>query len=162
MLNKINVELLKPNNRDQRWNDSPFLDVYNMIPKSRGAVWEKVIADLFVQSGAEVSTKTPTTDYDLIVDGRRVEVKGSMCSKNADSFSFLQLRPDQEYDEVLFVCVYPHDFKVFRMDKQTVIANCNNGVFGKQHGGKKAESRTFCTHPTAEGLIEMGATEVVL
>jgi hypothetical protein len=47
------------------------------------------------------------------------------------------------------------------MTKDQVVKQIDAGVFKKQHGGNKAESRTFLYYGNRETLIALGASVIV-
>lgn len=96
--------------------------------------------------------KATSPEYDRVVDNQKMEIKGSTITKYSDDrFSFLQIRPDQDYDLlVLETFWFDGTVKFYKVDKQSIDMLIRNNVFKKQHGGNKAESRTFCYNGTME------------
>ena len=64
-------------------------------------------------------------------------------------FRWQQIRPGQDYDDMVFVCVFPDRVEFYEADKQTVTAAVEvqdekgNWIYN-QHGGKTVNSGTFC------------------
>jgi hypothetical protein len=56
---------------------------------------------------------------------------------------------------------YPHQLVIMEMTKDQVVKQIDAGVFKKQHGGNKAESRTFLYYGNRETLIALGASVIV-
>ena len=83
-----------------------------------------------------------------------------MITKGSDyCFSFLQIRPRQVYDRIVFLAIYFDRIELYEMTKAEVVAAINEGIFKPQHGGKSGDSGTFCYNGTMEKL---GATPVEL
>lgn len=156
----INPELLTKEDIDPRWLDSPFLNLKRLKAKQAGARYEQVTESILTQLGYDV--KSPiNSDHDRIVNGTKTEMKGSMLTKSKKDgiFSFLQIRPDQDYQQVIFTVFYFDSVQMFMMDKDTINKKIEEGVFKKQHGGNKGKSRTFCYNGTIEGIGE-GLVEI--
>lgn len=155
-LDIIPSELLESTAIDERYRDSPFRNLKTLPPKVKGSRYESITEIILRDLGFEVLSPK-NTDHDRIVDGEKCEIKGSMLNKNSDVFSFLQIRPDQEYDKIVFTLIYPHDILILEMDKSKAIENIDKGHFKKQHGGDKSESRTFMFYGNENDLLQLGA-----
>ena len=101
--------------------------------------------------------KRTSSDNDAIFDGEKYEIKGSMLNSGTNNFSFLQIRPNQDYDKIIFALFYPDDLVLMEMDKNTIKNNIEKNVFKKQHGGQKGESNTFMYYGNRETLLTIGA-----
>lgn len=158
----IEESLLLPVPPDERYVDSPFIHLKQMQPKQKGSRMEKIVRSVFLKVGREVKDPT-STDYDMLLDGEKCEIKGSTLQTRGkkSKFSFLQIRPDQDYDCILFVMFYPQELIVMRMNKETAQARIEDGTLRKQHGGKAANSRTFCYFGNEEDLLNIGATKIL-
>ena len=163
MRNKIDLidpTLLIEEAEDQRYINSPFRHLKNLHAKQKGKRYEAITEQVLKKMGKSVG-KPQNTDHDRIVDGKKVEIKGSSLNKNSDNFSFLQIRPNQDYEVMYFSMFYPNEFVIMSMDKETILKNIKNGVFKKQHGGNKADSGTFLYYGNKETLISIGAVDVI-
>ena len=127
-----------------------------MHAKQKGKRYEE-ITECVVRKLGHIVSKPINTDHDRIIDGFKVEIKGSTLNKNTDNFSFLQIRPDQDYDKLYFTMCYPNELVIMEMSKEQVLKNIQNGIFKKQHGGNKAESRTYLYYGNRESLSNIGA-----
>ena len=102
----------------------------------------------------------PQPSLTVVIDGLDTEIKGSMITKGSDDkFSFLQIRPKQSYDQVLFLAIGFDRIELYTMTKAEVLDAIEAGIFKPQHGGKKGNSGTYCYNGTMENL---GATPVEL
>jgi hypothetical protein len=158
-LNLIDPELLSAEVEDSRYVNSPFRHLKQLHAKQKGKRYEKITECVVRKLGHTVSKPT-NTDHDRVVDGIKVEIKGSTLNKNTDHFSFLQIRPDQDYEKIYFSMFYPDELVIMEMSKQKVLENISNGTFKKQHGGNKADSGTYLYYGNRESLVNIGATYV--
>ena len=162
MTNFIDImddSLLETIKKDVRYENSKFKNLRYLPPRTKGSIFEKIGKDLFHKLG--YSLKRPvSTDHDIIVNGQKVEIKGSTLVMNKNVFSFLQIRPDQDYEKIVFILAYPKELKMVEMDKKNILNNIENGIFRKQHGGKKSNSGTFCYYGNYETLLSIGGTPV--
>mgnify|MGYP003346015513 FL=1 len=143
--------------KDIRYENSIFKHIRYLPPRTKGSFFEKLSKNIFQKLSFQID-KPQSSDHDMIVNNRKIEVKGSTLGMNKNTFSFLQIRPDQDYEVIIFVMAYPKELKILEMTKKDVIKNIENNVFKKQHGGKKADSRTFCYYGNYESLLKIGAT----
>lgn len=156
----INTNLLKPEVHDHRYENSIFHNIKRLSPKVKGSRFEMIVEDVLSKLNYNVR-KPENTDHDRVVNGVKTEIKGSTLAKGTDRFSFLQIRPDQDYDEMLFAMFYPNELVLMKMTKEDVMKNIKDNIFKKQHGGIKGKSRTYCYYGNRETLKEIGATEFV-
>lgn len=159
ILNLVDPELLDAEQEDPRYVNSPFRHLKQLHAKQKGKRYEKITECVVRKLGHTVS-KPLNTDHDRLVDGYKVEIKGSTLNKNTDHFSFLQIRPDQDYDKIYFTMCYPDELVIMEMTKAKVLENIQNGNFKKQHGGNKADSGTYLYYGNRESLVNIGATFV--
>lgn len=159
LVEMIDKSLLEPEDRDLRYDNSPFVHIKAMGAKQKGKYYELITEDVLGKIGFTVEKPT-NTDHDRIIDGVKSEIKGSTLNKGTEVFSFLQIRPAQDYAQLVFTMCYPDRLVIMKLDKSTVTRYCKEGVFKKQHGGQKAESGTFCYYGNEETLLELGAVHV--
>jgi hypothetical protein len=162
MLNFISLiddAFLQPEESDHRYDDSPFFHLKHMMPKQKGKRFEQIVESVYRKIGYDISART-SSDHDNIIDNLKCEIKGATLVKGKDIFSFLQIRSDQDYDELVFAMFYPHELVIMKMDKPLVKKLINNKTFKKQHGGNKAESGTYCYYGNKETLEALGAVRV--
>lgn len=156
MLHLIDSELLAPEIPDPRYIGTPFEHIKLMGPKVKGSRFEKITDCILKKLGHSVVAPN-TTDFDRIINKKRTEIKGSLLDKGKKpKFSFLQIRPNQEYDQILFAMFYPDKVDLVVMPKSLVVKHIENGVFKKQHAGKKGESGTYAYYGTTETLLAIG------
>lgn len=157
LLDLVDKELLLEEEEDPRYANSPFRYVKRLQAKQKGKRYEEITRSVIRKLGYIV--KSPkSSDYDMIVENERVEIKGSTLNKNTENFSFLQIRPDQEYDKIYFTMCYPNELVIMEMTKDKIMENIRLKHFKKQHGGGKANSRTYLYYGNKETLEKLGAT----
>lgn len=156
----IDKKLLVPEDRDTRYDNSVFVHIKAMAAKQKGKYYELMTENILQKMEFSVE-KPKSTDYDRIVNGQRSEIKGSCLMKNTDKFTFLQIRPNQDYDQLIFSMFYPNGVYLMVMDKKTIQKNVDNGTFKKQHGGKKGDGLTYLYYGNEVTLKEIGAKVLV-
>lgn len=156
LINHVDPKLLTEGTEDARYVDSPFRYLKQLHAKQKGKRYEEITESVLKRIGYKVS-KPESTDYDRIVDGEKVEIKGSTLNKGTDNFSFLQIRPNQDYDLMYFSMFYPNEFVIMAMTKEQIKENIDKKVFKNQHGGKKGNSGTYCYYGNRETLETIGA-----
>ena len=106
---------------DTDWEKSLYLPVRSMTAKKKGVFGEKVYKVSLDQIGISYSPAT-SSDADLNVNGQNVEVKmGTRTNRDKKgnySFTFFQIRQFQNYDQLVFVCVYPDRIDVRQIAKK--------------------------------------------
>tara|TARA_R110000772_G_scaffold82558_4_gene175056 strand:+ start:728 stop:1237 length:510 start_codon:yes stop_codon:yes gene_type:complete len=159
LLEMLNPELLNPQKRDTRYDGSPMMHVKNMGPGQKGSTCEKMVEDLYTKMGSVVEKPT-SSEHDRIIDGIKTEIKGSCLAANSDVFSFLQIRPSQDYSQLIFFMAYPNEVVMMKMNKETVMKCVENKHFKPQHGGKKGNSGTYLYYGNPTTLLELGAEKI--
>lgn len=157
LIDLINPNYLTEEVFDPRYENSIFCNLKKMSPKPKGARMEMIVRDILTHMGYTVESPT-STDHDVIASGHKYEIKGSTLAKNTINFSFLQIRPEQDYESLIFTMFYPDELVMMVMDKPTIIKNIEKGIFKSQHGGKKGNSKTYVYYGNKETLQEIGAT----
>lgn len=144
---------------DVLYRGSNFLPLKNMSSRSKGAQFEKIVAEYATGQGMKVELPKNSTDYDRLIDGRKVEIKGSFLwgEDGTQGFRWQQIRPSQDYDYIVFAAVYPKEIRLFASAKKDVIEfvtqQDDKGHFPyNQHGGRKVNSGTFFLHGYPENF----------
>ena len=144
---KTNQSILE-RKRKNPYGGSPLESFHSLSSKAKGKFFEQLVEEVAKSNGAEVS-RGRSSDYDRMIDGQRIEIKGSFLWGEGTHFRWQQLRTAQNYDKVIFVAAYPDRIEFFEADKATVKKNVevqdSRGHWTyNQHGGKKVNSGTFC------------------
>ena len=104
-------------------NSDPLIQkLVKLQSKSKGAVFEHLLKESVSKIFPNlklVDKPGNSIQYDLFLeDGRKVEVKGGTMAKNNGKINFLQIRPQDEYDEIWFVMVMPDGLKFAKASKE--------------------------------------------
>jgi len=156
LISYVDRNLLVEEIEDLRYANSPFRNLKKMHAKQKGKRYEEITEQVLLKLGRDVRKPT-STEHDRIVDGLKIEIKGSTLNKNTDHFSFLQIRPNQNYDAIYFSMFYPESLVIMSMTKQVVKDNIKLKIFKKQHGGVAANSGTYMYYGNCESLENIGA-----
>ena len=159
MIQLIDADLLVEEKLDERYVNSPFKHLKNIPAKQKGSRFEKIVSNVMTKLGYTIQ-KPENSDHDLIINGVKVEIKGSTLAKNKNHFSFLQIRPDQDYHLMMFAMFYPNELVLMEMEKEQIKKNVQSKTFKKQHGGKKGGDETYLYYGNKETLLTIGATFV--
>jgi hypothetical protein len=133
--------------RTDLYKNSPFYHYKILSSKKKGKYFELLFEDYMRSKGYEVQ-RSKNSNFDRIIDNKRIEVKGSLLWENGTHFRWQQLRPNQDYDYIVFIAIYPDKAEFFYCDKETLRQNVEiqdedgNWPFN-QHGGKTINSGTF-------------------
>lgn len=140
----IAADLLESSDIDPRWARGPFFSLKQLPPKGKGKRFELIAESVFTQQGMDVRPPL-STDHDRIVDGLKIEIKGSTVTKGSDDcFSFLQIRPAQDYDFLVLEAFYFFGLiEYYRIPKQDIAELIQSKIFKSQHGGNEGNSGTF-------------------
>jgi hypothetical protein len=152
---KTNIFVNICNNKSKYWDGSLFAP-FRQISSSRkkGAVGELMVAQLMTSLGHKVPYNSKgkpkkilpynnVTDYDIEVDGYKVEVKTSSAWNETDyDFKFQQIR-NQDYDRIIFQGLNNNNAKVWWATKGDLAKH----IFGRdeyrQHGGKSGKQELY-------------------
>lgn len=132
---------------DDPYRGTAFEAFHHMSSRAKGAAFEK-LASIVLESLGKTVKRAIDSDYDRIVDGSRVEIKGSFLWAGTSSFKWQQIRPNQKYDYIVFVAVYPECVKFYASTKAdcdifvTQQDSSGNYIYN-QHGGISTNSGTF-------------------
>ena len=114
------------------WTGSPFEWILGCPSRQKGAIFEALVAGWCDAKGLNVS-RTGDSDADRIIEGMRVEIKGSTLWK-AGRYKFQQLR-DQNYDCAICLGISPFDAHCWTIPKDEIMRRWRSGEISSQHGG---------------------------
>jgi hypothetical protein len=143
------------------WDDSLFETYKYFPPPTKGSQAERLVADLLERLGSSVPRKRDgspqkpkgsSSDFDLYIDELKVEVKASTAWDGViDSFTWQQIRSEQEYDRVVFVGVNPNQVCAWWCTK----ADLDRHVFGRdeyrQHAGRNGNQELYWIKTSPDG-----------
>ena len=151
---KTYADVITRNEKDI-YENSPFKAIRDLHSRTKGSVFEKITAEWFTKNGCTIA-KNESSDHDriFVYNGKRVkaEIKGSSIWKGTNNFRFQQIRPDQDYDIVIFLAMYPDRIDFHYADKETVEWAVDMGYLQNQHGGSSAKSGTYFIDSTMEDM----------
>lgn len=146
LLTKVSAQINKEQSTDP-YSNSSFKSLKNLSSKKKGKYFEHIYQE-YMESKGSVVEKPRNSDHDRIADGRKKEIKGSFLWGNGTHFRWQQIRPDQDYNDVVFIAVYPDRLEIYEADKETVrsaveVQDKNGNWVYNQHGGKRVNSGAF-------------------
>lgn len=119
--------------QDVPWATSPFAWIKTRPSRQIGTIGEKLLAGFLATKGFNIA-RSPDSEADRVVEGKRVEVKFSTLWAGG-TYRFQQLR-DQRYDLVVCLGISPFDAYCWTIPKDEVMRRWeeNDGIVS-QHGG---------------------------
>tara|TARA_Y100001937_G_scaffold14425_1_gene19351 strand:- start:20098 stop:20928 length:831 start_codon:yes stop_codon:yes gene_type:complete len=137
------------NNRDiDPYNGSPFQIYKDMSSKRKGKFFEMIVAEYCENLGCLVERAT-NSEHDRIISKQKAEIKGSTLWEGHDElFRWQQIRPNQDYDIMIFLAMYPDRVDLFASKKKDVVdyvtkQDEDGNFIHNQHGGKSVDSGTY-------------------
>jgi len=133
---------------DDDWAESPFAWVKKRPSRQVGKIGEQLVSGWLAARGFNV-LRSPDSDADRLIEGRRVEIKFSTLWKNG-SYKFQQLR-DQNYEIAVCLGVSPFDAHCWVLEKSEILRQWRDtGNIQSQHGGANGRDTAWITvDPTA-------------
>ena len=119
-----------------RWKDSPFGWLKTRPSRQVGAIAERLLAEWLESSCGLSVSRSPDSEADRIVNGKRIEIKCSTLWKSG-GYKFQQLR-DQNYDYAICLGISPHSVHCWILPKTLIMERwkARDGI-RSQHGGSK-------------------------
>jgi hypothetical protein len=128
---------------DLEWEGSPFAWIRTRRSRQVGAIGEKLVAGWCAAKGLDV-TRSPDSDADRVVQGKRVEIKFSTKWKSG-GYKFQQLR-DQDYEYAICLGVSPFDAHCWVLAKSLVLKMWGQPEGPQsQHGGAAGRDTAWLT-----------------
>lgn len=135
---------------DLAWTGSPFAWIRTRPSRQVGTIGERLVAGWLATKDFDV-VRSPDSDADRLVNGRRVEVKFSTLWRTGH-FRFQQLR-DQNYELVICLGLCPFDARCWVIPKSELVARWQKAVsLGRefegiqpQHGGSSGRDTAWLT-----------------
>ncbi len=123
--------------KSNMWRGSPFRWIaLNLPSRSRGKVFEDLVRKWCAEHSMKIGAASGT-QADIMIDGVRVEVKGSTLWTGNKIYKFQQIR-DQNYRLLVCLGISPFDVHSWVMPKEIAMQAWQDGLEGieTQHGGK--------------------------
>ena len=130
------------------YKDSPFKIYKDLSSKKKGAEFEKLTQEYAEKGGLWVNPPL-SSEHDRIIQSLdKTEIKGSLLWGTGTQFRWQQIRPNQDYDNMVFLAVYPDRIEFYYASKdvvsEAVEVQDERGYWPhNQHGGMKVNSGTF-------------------
>ena len=128
---------------DLEWEGSPFAWIKSRPSRQVGAIGEKLVAGWCAARDFDV-TRSPDSDADRVIGGRRCEIKFSTRWKSG-VYKFQQIR-DQNYDLAILLGVCPleaHCWVVPKADPLAQKGRAGSGLSGRHAGGGETAWLSF-------------------
>ena len=127
---------------DSAWRKSPFGWIKKKPSRTIGAIVEALVECWLVANDLEVK-RSGDSDADRIVEGIRVEIKGSTLWKSG-AYKFQQVR-DQNYEFLICLGISPHNAQCWVIPKSVIMPLWEAGVIKTQHGGQGGRDTAWFT-----------------
>jgi len=132
--------------------ESPMKLYQDLSSKAKGSAFEYLVTEVLSANGFTVEKPKKSTDYDRLINNKKVEIKGSLgwvTNGQISHYRFQQLRSAQDYEIVLFLFITPDGIEIKGATKKVVMEKVayqdEKGFWPhNQHGGKRVNSGTFC------------------
>lgn len=119
------VEIIKEHIPEDIWQGSPLIGYRRLGNTNRGEIGEEFVRRYLKQSGFAVQHGGRTSVTDMVVFGRKFEIKTASLGANG-TFQFNHTRLDRRYDYLLCLGICP-DKIVFGMWRKGVVAEGGAG-----------------------------------
>lgn len=154
------AEDLKPiySDGEDPWATSPFGWIKSRPSRQVGAIAERLVALWCVDKGIEV-TRSPDSQADLVLAGKRVEVKYSSLWTQNHIYKFQQIR-DHNYDYCFCLGVSPFDAHAWYIPKADLMVDKPPALV-PQHGGRQGRDTkwlSFAADSPPDWLRPFGGT----
>lgn len=128
---------------DEAWKGSPFAWIKTRPSRQVGKIGEQLVAGWLAARGFNVA-RSPDSDADRLVEGRRIEIKVSTLWRNG-SYKFQQLR-DQNYELAICLGISPFDAHCWVLEKSQILHEWREtGNLKSQHGGAGGSDTAWIT-----------------
>ena len=147
------------------YKDSPFKIYKDLSSKKKGAEFEKLTQEYAEKGGLWVNPPL-SSEHDRIIQSLdKTEIKGSLLWGTGTQFRWQQIRPNQDYDNMVFLAVYPDRIDFYWASKdvvsEAVEVQDERGYWPhNQHGGMKVNSGTFLIDGFPEDLPWMSKWKI--
>jgi hypothetical protein len=163
---QCHIDALIEQNNDP-YKNSPFRIYKQMSSRRKGKCFEQIVQEYLQKQGYKVG-KAVNSDHDRVInDLIKLEIKGSLLWGDGTHFRWQQIRPNQDYDMICFVAVYPEAIRLYASTKDVVksiveVQDHNGHWIHNQHGGKTMNSGTFFLDGMPEDFSWFSSLEEVL
>ena len=122
------------------YSNSIFLPLKELSSRKKGMYFEHIFKEWAKGCGLLVE-KPQSSNHDCILEGKKVEIKGSFLWEDINTFKWQQIRTRQDYDILILMSIYPDRIEIHGCSKKESIENLeikdqNGNWIYQQHGGK--------------------------
>lgn len=118
-----------------QYKGSPFEKLVMLHSRSKGAIFEDIVEE-FMTANGHVVQHCSTSEYDRIIDGINVEIKGSTLWKDTNAFTWQQIREKEEWQAIIFLAVYYDRIEIYYDTRDHILSYPQ---LQPQHNGGKGE-----------------------
>lgn len=118
---------------DPAWETSPFGWIKTQPSRRVGTIGERLVDEWLTERGFTVR-RSPDSDADRVVNGKRVEIKFSTRWATG-GYVFQQIR-DQRYEIAVFLGLSPTEAHCWVVSKADLMARWGTPELPHQHGGQ--------------------------
>ncbi len=138
------------------WAESPFNWIRQCPSRQRGKIGEQLLAGWCAAKGLDV-TRSPDSEADRLIEGRRVEVKFSTRWETG-IYKFQQIR-DQKYEHLICLGICPFDAHCWVIPKNE-LRHAQAGLTGQHMGraGKDTAWLSFSPDSPPQWLNRFGGS----
>jgi hypothetical protein len=135
------------------WVNSPFAWIRTLKSRQIGKIGEQLVSGWCAAKGFDV-TRSPDSDADRIIGGRRMEIKFSTLWE-AGGYTFQQIR-NQNYEYAICLGISPFDAGCWVIPKDVLLERLPH-----QHGGAAGTDTRWLQFPASappDWLSDFGGT----
>lgn len=129
-----------------------FAPIENLSPRQRGKIYEKIVSYILDLKGYYCDVPDDT-DYDLLVDKNKIEIKGALSTKGKASPEaiFNHIGMKKNWDYIIFLCLTGND-KIY-MSCYTKEKLFDLNIMRHQQGGNRSDNDDFMINGKSSSLL---------
>ena len=144
---RLMASIIEEHSPKSIWTDSPLEGYRRLGNTNRGQIGESFIRRFLTESQIPVSGESRVAPVDLMIVGRRFEIKTASLGANG-TFQFNHVRLDRDYQYLLCLGICP-DKIVFRAWRKGVVSEGGAGALVRMAEGQST------THKITKRLSDM-------
>ena len=102
---------------NHKFDNSQFKEWAATPATTKGKIGEDIAAEILMDLG-HVVTQRVSKEHDMVVDGKKVEVKTAFLKKDSDTFSFYGYDATEDPHYWLYQFVYPQEIVMVAMTRK--------------------------------------------
>lgn len=100
------IEIIRENSPRSKWTDAPLEEFRRVANTNRGEIGEQFIRRYLAQAGIKTGNGSRVTRTDLVIRGKRIEVK-TASEDVGGHYQFNHVRMDRQYHYLMCLGVSP-------------------------------------------------------